>query len=141
VRIEKGFAIAAEGAMRSLESVAVEAQGLELKQVKGAVSIVRVEGKESQLRISLKRQAALDGKHVVFGKVREGMDVLADVEAEGEKDAGEQRPALFLGRRRVGLAVGRQVEGAVVEPAVGPAGVGLAQPGRARREAHQISAQ
>ena len=82
--------------MRSLESVAVEAQGLELKQVKGAVSIVRVEGKQSQLRISLKRQAALDGKHVVFGKVREGMDVLADVEAEGEKDAGEQQPARIV---------------------------------------------
>ena len=82
--------------MRSLESVAVEAQGLELKQVKGAVSIVRVEGKESQLCISLKRQAALDGKHVVFGKVREGMDVLADVEAEGEKDAREQRPARIV---------------------------------------------
>jgi cyclophilin family peptidyl-prolyl cis-trans isomerase len=88
--------IAAEGAMRSLESVAAEAQGLELKQVKGAVSIVRVEGKESQLCISLKRQAALDGKHVVFGKVREGMDVLADVEAEGEKDAREQRPARIV---------------------------------------------
>jgi tetratricopeptide (TPR) repeat protein/cyclophilin family peptidyl-prolyl cis-trans isomerase len=93
VRIEKGFVITAEGAMRSLESMPGEAGGAELMQVKGAVSIVCVDGKETQLRISLKRQQAPDGKHVVFGKVRQGMDVLADLEAKGEKDAKEQRPA------------------------------------------------
>jgi peptidylprolyl isomerase len=70
-----------------------ERGGLLLKHEKGVISMGN-SGKNSntsQFFITFADAPHCDGKHVVFGKVVSGMEVLDAVEAMGNKDGGEPR--------------------------------------------------
>jgi cyclophilin family peptidyl-prolyl cis-trans isomerase len=55
----------------------------------------------SQFFITLDAAPWLDGKHVVFGKVVEGMDVVRAMEAEGSRSGRTSRPVVLEACRQV----------------------------------------
>ena len=50
----------------------------------------------SQFFITTEEADALDGKHVVFGKVAEGMDIVSKMEALGTKKTGAVSSAVEI---------------------------------------------
>ena len=49
----------------------------------------------SQFFICTAKTSHLDGKHVVFGSVVEGMDVVREVEAVGSRDGKTSKPVVI----------------------------------------------
>jgi len=74
-----------------------DAAGLKLKHERGVVSMSNT-GKNSntcQFFVCFGELKQLNGKHVVFGKVVEGMEVIDRVEAEAATE-GEAKPELHV---------------------------------------------